>query len=771
MATRQEASMEYEQRKQGRVRHPEPLLPVPTPAQQAHQRKVFQGYAQEQEAAPTREQERQRLALPGQLQAFTRLDQSGPVHVQRQQQWVAPVLQAAELRRQDDLAVQRTQDELSTVQRNMQASGKTLSAYGLAPAGPLDVIQLQREEDRQAARAPVAPLPLSPVQRQALMQHATDEIGSALTRDARYLPAAGRADVAHAAVQRYAQQGLDREALRSVMVQRAPDENTRESVTQLLTAQRRQEMQAQEDKEERDLLLSHHGLQRRMQDAQAEHDGQHAQSLSERVQARQGTGQPLPTEVRRQLELGLNADLSRVRIHDDTEADKLAKSIQAVAFTSGRDIFFRAGKYQPNTQTGFALLMHEGTHTVQQARGQAKPGIDADAGLEQEAVANEGRAGMSATPVPETSASKTTSSGHNAAGQAVQRLADPTPTTHFWFGPNWTRTFSGTIDGHPITMTLTRAGNAITGHYGYVGNKGQLILTGQVNPDTGMATVTERDPKGAGSGTPPVFVLAPNTALQLLGGWTNDKGELPVQLDTTPQTPPQHAPGNTASIDPPPGYVPLLPAVQKGSDLTEKSLASLRTLIAAQLVQWKIEAPPAGSKQSVMALSAQGLADIKSYEGEGKNVYNDSAGLPTIGFGHLLDSNHDHKVSSKEWAAYDALGYPRKDLTEAQEQELLVKDVTPYVDAMNEALSVPVTQGMFDAFVCFLFNTGSPTAAAFLRTNIANMVNAGKYAEVPAAMYKWIHVTINKKLVPQKGLQNRRLREITQFATPHVAPK
>ena len=134
MATHQEASMEYEQRKQGRVRHPEPLLPVPTPAQQAHQRKVFQGYAQEQEAAPTREQERQRLALPGQLQAFTRLDQSGPVHVQRQQQWVAPVLQAAELRRQDDLAVQRTQDELSTVQRNMQASGKTLSAYGRATA-------------------------------------------------------------------------------------------------------------------------------------------------------------------------------------------------------------------------------------------------------------------------------------------------------------------------------------------------------------------------------------------------------------------------------------------------------------------------------------------------------------------------------------------------------------------------------------------------------------------------------------------------------------
>ncbi|PJI52580.1 hypothetical protein CTI14_40035 [Methylobacterium radiotolerans] len=33
--------------------------------------------------------------------------------------------------------------------------------------------------------------------------------------------------------------------------------------------------------------------------------------------------------------------MSRVRIHDDAEADTLAKGVNAVAFTTGTDIFFQ----------------------------------------------------------------------------------------------------------------------------------------------------------------------------------------------------------------------------------------------------------------------------------------------------------------------------------------------------------------------------------------------------------------------------------------------
>ncbi|WP_291432164.1 DUF4157 domain-containing protein [Deinococcus sp.] len=127
--------------------------------------------------------------------------------------------------------------------------------------------------------------------------------------------------------------------------------------------------------------LELHSLQRQL----AELDEQASIPVMQRIQARKGAGSPLPADVLGHLEQGLNHDLSGVRIHDDAEADRLAKSVNAIAFTTGTDIFFQAGKYEPNTQTGLELLGHEVTHTVQQSRGNVPKGIDGDAGLELEA--------------------------------------------------------------------------------------------------------------------------------------------------------------------------------------------------------------------------------------------------------------------------------------------------------------------------------------------------------------------------------------------------
>ncbi|GAA5514351.1 hypothetical protein Dcar01_03106 [Deinococcus carri] len=110
-----------------------------------------------------------------------------------------------------------------------------------------------------------------------------------------------------------------------------------------------------------------------------------AQPVSARIQARRGSGTPLPAAVQRQLEAGLNHDLSRVRIHDDAEADELTKGVNAVAFTTGADIYFRRGTFNPNTRSGLELLAHEATHVKQQALGRVGSGVDPDAGLEAEA--------------------------------------------------------------------------------------------------------------------------------------------------------------------------------------------------------------------------------------------------------------------------------------------------------------------------------------------------------------------------------------------------
>ena len=65
-------------------------------------------------------------------------------------------------------------------------------------------------------------------------------------------------------------------------------------------------------------------------------------------------------------------DFGHVHIHNDRDAAESAHSINALAYTSGSDIAFAAGQYQPGTETGRRLLAHELTHVVQQtAAGKA----------------------------------------------------------------------------------------------------------------------------------------------------------------------------------------------------------------------------------------------------------------------------------------------------------------------------------------------------------------------------------------------------------------
>jgi hypothetical protein len=93
------------------------------------------------------------------------------------------------------------------------------------------------------------------------------------------------------------------------------------------------------------------------------------EDIGERIRSRAGGGSSLDTSTRGQLEENMGADLSGVRVHTDGEADSMARSVDAVAFTTGNDIFFRSGTYNPESTDGMRLLAHEATHTVQQAQG------------------------------------------------------------------------------------------------------------------------------------------------------------------------------------------------------------------------------------------------------------------------------------------------------------------------------------------------------------------------------------------------------------------
>jgi len=84
------------------------------------------------------------------------------------------------------------------------------------------------------------------------------------------------------------------------------------------------------------------------------------------IQQKRGGGNSLDSGVRGQMEGALGADFSGVRVHVDTQADSLNRSLSARAFTTGQDIFFRQGAYEPGSSSGRELIAHELTHVVQQ---------------------------------------------------------------------------------------------------------------------------------------------------------------------------------------------------------------------------------------------------------------------------------------------------------------------------------------------------------------------------------------------------------------------
>ncbi|MEA2533959.1 MAG: hypothetical protein QOJ93_1770 [Actinomycetota bacterium] len=84
------------------------------------------------------------------------------------------------------------------------------------------------------------------------------------------------------------------------------------------------------------------------------------------------SGHSLNPTTRSFFEPRLQHDFSRVRVHTDQLAVEAARSVNATAFTLGRDIVFGAAQYQPGTHGGRKLLAHELLRTISKLRIQAR---------------------------------------------------------------------------------------------------------------------------------------------------------------------------------------------------------------------------------------------------------------------------------------------------------------------------------------------------------------------------------------------------------------
>ncbi|MGK7929775.1 MAG: DUF4157 domain-containing protein [Spirulina sp.] len=102
-----------------------------------------------------------------------------------------------------------------------------------------------------------------------------------------------------------------------------------------------------------------------------------SQEVESAIEGAASGGQSLDPKLQSSMGEAMGADFSRVRVHTDSNADRLNQSLQAKAFTTGQNVFFRQGAYQPASREGQELIAHELTHVVQQNGGGEKPTMQA----------------------------------------------------------------------------------------------------------------------------------------------------------------------------------------------------------------------------------------------------------------------------------------------------------------------------------------------------------------------------------------------------------
>ncbi len=114
-------------------------------------------------------------------------------------------------------------------------------------------------------------------------------------------------------------------------------------------------------------------------------------SVVQGLHGSQGGGRQLPNATSRFMGNAFGADFSGVRMHTDSNAVQMNRSLGANAFTHGNNIYFNAGKYNPGTASGDRLIAHELTHTLQQGAATQGGMVQADFLVEPTTPDREGR--------------------------------------------------------------------------------------------------------------------------------------------------------------------------------------------------------------------------------------------------------------------------------------------------------------------------------------------------------------------------------------------
>jgi hypothetical protein len=162
------------------------------------------------------------------------------------------------------------------------------------------------------------------------------------------------------------QRGPDEDELQTMRIQREDEDEIQTQRIQREDEDELQTMRIQREAEEDELQTM------RIQRVMGEEGFQVGGDVESAINSKRGGGQAMPDAMRSKMEGAFGQDFSGVRVHTDSESDSLNKSIGARAFTTGSDIFFGKGEYQPDSSAGQQLMAHELTHVVQQGASAPK---------------------------------------------------------------------------------------------------------------------------------------------------------------------------------------------------------------------------------------------------------------------------------------------------------------------------------------------------------------------------------------------------------------
>ena len=139
-----------------------------------------------------------------------------------------------------------------------------------------------------------------------------------------------------------------------------------------------------------------------------------------------------------------------------------------------------------------------------------------------------------------------------------------------------------------------------------------------------------------------------------------------------------------------------------------------------------------------MKTSERGLALIRQFEGLRLSAYKCPTDVPTIGYGTTKGVKMGMTIDK------------------AEAERLLRDDVERFEQYVDKLVTVPLTQGQFDALVSFCYNLGP---ANLEQSTLLKYLNTGLYADAANQFMRWNKA--NKAVLA--GLTRRRAAEQALF--------